>query len=127
MNAELKFHESTLAMIAEECGDVVVRLRPASVRQTEKNEVNGYTQNADLRFFQARLYSSPNQTPVWIAEGMLHAKGKPAFKAHVPMPFRSQEDVSFTGVTAKGEIFRIEARGFCIEPLGERCFVEKLA
>jgi len=127
MKMEFEFHDSTLAMLAEEGSDVVVRFRPAYIRVEEEGAVSGYEQDVDIRFVRARVLSCPKKIPVWIADGALKTKSGAVFGAMIPIPHAIREAVSFSGITAASEKFHIEAAGCTVEPVGKRRFIEKIS
>jgi hypothetical protein len=126
MKAELEFHDSTLATMAVEEGDIVVHFRPAYVRADEGGVVSGYEQDVDIRFVRARALSRPGKMPVWIAEGTLKTKGGKIFEGLMPVPCLVEEEVSFFGVTAESEVYQIEAAGCSVALVSKRRFIEKI-
>ncbi|WP_169975752.1 hypothetical protein [Tautonia rosea] len=130
MNRLIELHDSTLGGLEWVGSEIVVRLRPAYVHQSEErpgmDPGTGWVQAVDLIIRSATLESLPTRLPTILADGAFSIDGA-RWENQIPIPLDvRQASIEFSAVTEASETLLVRGEGLSVLLRGDPRFVEQL-
>lgn len=122
----LEFHDSEVAELTLQGGDLVIRFSAAYVHrsalQPGVGEGAGFVQALEMRcLLPTMLEQSPGcMGGLW--DGVLHVAGNRL--ALVPLPYETREPIALELSFASGGICKLQAQGMVLRAMGQAHFVE---
>ena len=128
MNSMIEIHDSRLAEIAWESGDLVLRFAPAYVHRSEGRPGfdvgSGWLLELDLRIAAAVAESLPTNIPVSLADGRFF-EGEIGWDNTIPLPLGFDGEVSLRAITGESEWLIVRGQGASIVERGEPVYLEE--
>ncbi len=127
MNSKIEIHDSRLAGIAWESGNLVIRFAPAYVHRSEGrpgvDAGSGWLLELDLIMIAAVTESLPSNVPVDLADGQF-IEGVTCWDNEIPLPLNCVGEVSLRAMTGESEWLIVRGQGALIVARGEPADLE---
>ena len=119
MNGDVELHDSWVAAITLEGGEVLIALRPAYVHRAG----SGWNQDIDLVIRDASLTGAAVKLPVDVSAGTLHL-GSQAYSNLVPIASAPDVTAVLELMLTSGEVVMVRGHGLDVVMRGEARYVE---
>ncbi|MBN9689581.1 MAG: hypothetical protein J0M24_05030 [Verrucomicrobia bacterium] len=128
MNTIIELHDSTVATIDGQLGEMIVHFRPAYLHKSQGRPGNdagtGWVQEARLIFGDASVNGEIPDLPCDIMDGALTIDGE-LHDNHIPMPLDSEAHAELRLVFDSVHAVTVTGRGVRLQLSGEPEYVEE--